>query len=56
MPQLVAAVNRHHETGGNWATEGAILLACKAVWGDEDAQRTLDIAPEWRVNDAGEFA
>lgn len=48
LDQLRLAIERHDETGGNWATEGAIVVACGAIWGDLEMCRALDEDTAWK--------
>ena len=54
LPQLRMAIERHDETGGNWATEGAIAVACGAVWGDPEMRKALDEDEAWHLRPEGD--
>jgi hypothetical protein len=46
LPHLTDALWRFREDP-NWATQGALLIACGALWGDEWAQTECATNPAW---------
>lgn len=48
LPRLADALWRFREDP-NWATQGALITACGAIWGDRWAMNELDTNAAWEM-------